>query len=76
MLISKKGQNTMTTAEYKIFIGSKAVAIQLKISDAQYRECFDQWVDAVTGCGVEIESTKEFYDMFNTSLNDFALYGA
>ena len=64
----------MTTAETKIFNGSRAVAIQLNISDKQYKECFDQWVDAVTGCGVEIESTKEFYERFDKSLIDFVTY--
>lgn len=61
---------TMTNDQYKVFKGSRATGEQLEYSDKDYIKCFSNWVDAVEGCGVTIEATKEFYELFDEALTD------
>ncbi|CAH9012868.1 hypothetical protein VP168E361_P0066 [Vibrio phage 168E36-1] len=58
----------------KLWEAGKAVAQSEELTDQQYIECFYNWYDAVTGCGVEPEATKEFHELLDIAITEFDMW--
>ena len=61
----------MTPIEAKLFEGGKAVAVAEGLTIDQYSEAFHNWIDAVIGCGVKLESSIEFHKLLDTAIKDY-----
>ena len=58
----------------KLWEAGKAVAHAEGLTPTECNECFYDWCDAVTGCGVDIEATVEFHDMLDTAITDYKIW--
>ena len=58
----------------KLWEAGKAVAAAEKLNSLMYVDCFYSWVDAVEGCGVDIEATIEFHELLDEAIKEYKEY--
>ncbi|CAL9961880.1 hypothetical protein VPH1254_0072 [Vibrio phage 1254] len=68
------GYVALTDARLKLWEVGKAVAQSEGLTPTEYNECFYDWYDALTGCGVEPDSSKEFHELLDIAITEFNMW--
>ncbi len=68
------GYTPITGDNLKLWEAGKAVAQAEDLTPTKYNECFYDWHDALAGCGVKPEATKEFHELLDAAITEFNMW--